>query len=103
MAELLPMGFSPWDRPSKSSGGTGKATKKTPTRVIHPAKRKIKRREVAELVGKWRAAGSGSVEGDDAMRARGLMKEMGLMSEENGFEMARGVERGSMRMKDEMG
>ena len=63
---------------------------------------------MAELVGKWRAAGGVGEqeprgEGDDAMRAWGLMKEMGLMSEENGFEMARGVERGSMRMKDEMG
>ena len=51
----------------------------------------------------WMAVGPGSVEGDDAMRAWGLMKEMGLMSEESGFEMARGGERGSMRMKDEMG
>ena len=63
---------------------------------------------MAGLVGKWRAAGGVGEqeprgEGDDAMRAWGLMKEMGLMSEENGFEMARGVERGSMRMKDEMG
>ena len=63
---------------------------------------------MAGLVGKWRAAGGVGEqeprgEGDDAMRAWGLMKEMGLMSEENGFEMARGGERGSMRMKDEMG
>ena len=63
---------------------------------------------MAGLVGKWRAAGGVGEqeprgEGDDAMRAWGLMKEMGLMSEENGVEMARGVERGSMRMKDEMG
>ena len=63
---------------------------------------------MAGLVGKWRAAGGVGEqeprgEGDDAMRAWGLMKEMGLMSEESGFEMARGGERGSMRMKDEMG
>ena len=57
MAELPSVGFSPWDRPSKSSDSARKATKKTLTRVIHPAKRKIKRREVAGLVGKWRATG----------------------------------------------
>ena len=50
------MGFSLWDQPSKSSGGARKATKKTPTRVIHPAKRKKKQAQRGGRAG-WEMEG----------------------------------------------
>ena len=68
------MGFSPWDRPLKSSGGARKATEKLLLASLTQQKEKNERREMAELVGKWRAAGGVGEqeprgEGDDAMRA----------------------------------
>ena len=74
MAELLPVGFSLWDQPSKSSSGARKATKKLLLASFTQQKEKNERREMAGLVGKWRAAGGVGEqeprgEGDDAMRA----------------------------------
>ena len=68
------MGFSPWDRPLKYSGGARKATEKLLLASLTQQKEKNERREMAGLVGKWRAAGGVGEqeprgEGDDAMRA----------------------------------
>ena len=55
---MLLVGFSLWDQPSKSSGGARKATKKNSYSRHSPSKKKKNgRREVAGLVGKWRATG----------------------------------------------
>ena len=63
------MGFSPWDRPLKSSGGARKATEKLLLASLTQQKEKNERREMAGLDGKWRAAGG---VGEQEPRGKGL-------------------------------